>query len=534
MSQDEAPTTEPEAREQVAKPAGLVSLATMCSRVTGLLREAVFAALFATGPLADAFNFAFRIPNLLRDFFAEGALSSAFVPTFAEVKAKEGEARAFELARRVFGTLGTVAAVIVLLGILFAPAIVSVVAVDAPAETRAVTEKLTRIMFPFLAVIAVAAVAMGILNTYRRYFVPALAPMFFNLVSVTGGVVMLLAGLGVDVAIMVWAVLVVAGGLMQFLVQVPLLRSIGLRGGPLVDLRFRDPALRRIVRKMGPVVISLAGTNIMLVITTALASRGEGWASTLNYAFRLIHLPIGIVGVAVGTIVLTAGARRRAADDHAGVNDVARKGLRLNWFLALPSAVGLFVLAEPLVQLIYERGRFGGAETENVAEALRWYASGVVFYAGIKAAAPLFIAHGDTRTPMYCSLLGIGVNLIVALTAIDALGFRALALAVAAGTAANYLAVRFLGVRRFGPASGPGYGFLLRVGVASAVMGGAGWLLQAHLLSGDEAVASGWALGALTLLGVVVLSVLYFLVCGALRVEEGAWVRSFLRRRGRP
>jgi len=531
LSQDDRVSADPEPREQVARPAGILSLATMCSRVTGLLREAVFAALFATGAFADAFNFAFRIPNLLRDFFAEGALSSAFVPTFTEVKAKEGEARAFELARRVIGTLGAVAGLIVLLGIVFAPAIVSVVAMDAPAETRALTVRLTRIMFPFLAIIGIAAVAMGVLNTYRRYFVPALAPMFFNLVAVLGGGAMLATGADVSVAILLWAVLVVIGGLMQLLVQVPLLRGIGMRGMPIVDLKFRDPALRRIVRKMGPVVISLAGTNIMLVITTALASRGEGWASTLNYAFRLVHLPIGVIGVAVGTIVLTAGARRSAADDAAGVNDVARRGLRLNWFFALPSAVGLFVLAEPLVRLVYERGRFDAADTANVAEALRWYAVGVVFYAGVKAAAPLFIAHGDTRTPMRCSLLGIAVNLIVALTAIDTLGYRALALAVAAGTAANYLAVRFLSVRRYGPGSGPGWSFLGRVCVAAAVMGGAGTLLTTTLLSGDGPVASGWGLGVLTLAAVLALSLLYFLVSAALRVEEGAWVGSLLRRR---
>ena len=355
-------------REEVARPAGLVSLATLCSRVTGLLREAVFAALFATRGVADAYIFAFRIPNLLREFFAEGALSSAFVPTFAEARAKEGEARAFRLAAHVMGTLAAVAGLLVLLGILFAPAIVSVVAMDANPELQPVTIRMTRIMFPFLLVIALAAVAMGVLNTYKRYFLPALAPMFFNVTAVVGGIVLLLLDLDALTAVTIWAALVVVGGAMQFLIQVPALRAVGLREWPTVDLRFRDPGLRQIVRRMGPVVLSLTATNVMLVITTILASRGEGWASSLNYAFRLVHLPIGLVGVALGTVLLAAGARRSAAADGAGLDDVVRRGLRLNWFLALPAAAGLFVLSEPLVRLIYERGAFGPDSTARVAE----------------------------------------------------------------------------------------------------------------------------------------------------------------------
>ncbi|MDJ0974668.1 MAG: murein biosynthesis integral membrane protein MurJ [Planctomycetota bacterium] len=527
MSKPDAAAAAP---ESVARPATLVSAATVCSRITGLLREAIFAALFAASRMSDAFVFAFRIPNLLRDFFAEGALSSAFVPTFAKAREAEGDERAFQIARRVMGTLGAIALVIVLLGILFAPAIVAVVAHDAPKDLRPLTIKLTRIMFPFLLFVALASVVMGVLNTHRRYFVPALAPMFFNVTAVAGGVVLLVLEQDVITALTAWSVLVVVGGLLQLLIQLPLLFRIGWRGRPEPDLKFRDPALRQIVRRMGPVVISLAGTNVMIVITTALASRADGWASALNYAFRLIHLPIGIVGVALGTVVLTAGARRSAAADEGAVEDIARRGLRLNWFLALPSAVGLFVLAEPLVRLIYERGRFGPEDTRLVTEALMAYAGGVVFYAGVKAGAPLFLARGDTRTPMRCSLLGIAVNLAFALLAIDAYGHRALAFAVALGAATNYLALRLMARRRYGIASAPGWAFLGRVVAASAVMGLAGWGLQAWLLRGDEGVRSAWVQGGLTLLAVVVLAALYFLVSAALGIKEVDWVK---RRFGR-
>lgn len=527
-------TCEREADEPVARPAGLVSAATMCSRVTGLLREAVFAALFATQAVADAFVFAFRIPNLLRDFFAEGALSAAFVPTFAQAREREGEARAFQLAARVLGTLAASAGLIVLLGIVFAPAIVAVVAMDAPPEMRPLTVTLTRVMFPFLLFVALAAVAMGVLNSHRRYFLPALAPMFFNLTAVLGGLVVLALGLEVRTAVLAWAALVVVGGAAQLAVQVPALRAVGLQQAPRVDWRFADPLLRQVVRRMGPVVLSLAATNIMLVITTAMASRGEGWASSLNYAFRLVHLPIGIVGVALGTVVLAAGSRRSAARDAGGLEDVVRRGLRLNWFLALPAATGLFVLGEPIVRLIYERGAFGAASTARVADALRWYAGGIVFYAGVKAAAPQFLARGDTRRPMLCSLTGIGVNLAVAFSLIGPFGdrgYRALALSVAAGAAANYLCLRLSGRRRFGPSSAPGWSFLLRCLVACAALAAAGWLFSTLWLSGDRAVACGWLQGLLTGLAIVLLSALYFLVAAALGLEEGAFVRRRLLRR---
>jgi putative peptidoglycan lipid II flippase len=356
--------------------------------------------------------------------------------------------------------------------------------------------------------------------------------MFFNVTAVVGGVVLLLLDLDALTAVTVWAVLVVVGGAMQFLIQVPSLRAVGFRARLRPDLRFRDPGLRQIVRRMGPVVIALAGTNIMVVITTILASRGEGWASSLNYAFRLVHLPIGLVGVAIGTVVLAAGSRRSAAADGAGLDDVIRRGLRLNWFLALPAAAGLYVLAEPLVRLIYERGAFGPDSTSQVAEALRWYAAGIVFYAGVKAAAPHFLARGDTRTPMLCSLVAIAANLVVAFALIDRLGLRALALAVAAGAATNYLLLRTVARRRFGEASAPGWAFLGRCAVATGALLGGGLALTRFVLTREAVQASSWLSAALTLGAVALLGALYFLVAAAVGLDEGAWVRRrFLKRR---
>lgn len=511
--------------ERVAAAAGRQSLATMLSRLTGLLRETLSAALFGLGPLSDALVFAFRIPNLLREFFAEGALSSAFVPVFARARREEGEERAFGLARRVLGTLAAVTGLLTLLGVLFAPAVVGLVASDAPAAQRPLTVTLTRLMFPFLMLAALAAAVMGILNTYQRYFVPALAPAAFNVVAVVGGAVLLALGLDPEPALLAWAVLVVVGGLAQLLVQLPALRAVGYRGRPEVDLAFSDPLLRQVVRRMGPVTISLAGTNIMLLITTVLASRGVGWATALSCSFRLVHLPIGVVGVSIGSVLLAAGSLRAAERDAAGLDDLVRRGLRLSWFLATPAAVGLFVLAEPLVRLVYAHGRFGPGAVAATTEALRWYAGAVIGYAGVKAAAPAFLARGDTRTPMLCSLAGIALNVLVAVACVGALGYRALALAVVVGTGANFLLLRGAGRRRHGPGSAPGLRFLAGTCAAAAGMGAVGALALAWWPGpgGPGALA--------TLLLCPALAAVYFLAAAALRLEEAGWLRRRLLRR---
>jgi putative peptidoglycan lipid II flippase len=513
----------------VAAAAGRVSLATMVSRVTGLLRETVSAALFGWGPLSDALVFAFRIPNLLREFFAEGALSSAFVPVFARARAEEGEARALLLARRVLGTLAAVTVLLTVLGIVFAPAVVDLVAADAPDAERPLTITLTRIMFPFLVLAALAAAVMGMLNTYRRYFVPALAPAAFNVVAVVGGGVLLLLGMPPEQALLAWAVLVVLGGAAQVLVQVPALRAVGYRGAPLPDLRLRDPGVAQVARRMGPVLIALAGTNISIVITTALASRTPGWATALSYAFRLVHLPIGVVGVSIGMVLLAAGSRRQAAGDVAGLDDLVRRGLRLAWFLSLPAAVGLLVFAEPLVRLVFGHGRFGEGGIAATAEALRWYAAAVVGYAGVKAAAPLFLARGDTRTPMLCSLAGIAANVLVAVLLIDTLGLRALALAVVLGTALNFALLRLVSVRTHGRASAPGGAFLAKTVLAGAGMGAAGWATLSLWPGGR-----GGPGGVASVLLCVALAGVYFALAALLGLPEAAWLRNRLTGGRRP
>jgi putative peptidoglycan lipid II flippase len=391
-------------------------------------------------------------------------------------------------------------------------------------------------MFPFLPLVSAAAVAMGVLNTHRRFFVPALAPAFFNVILVCGGLGMLALGWGREErlwqATTVWAVLIVVGGVAQVAIQLPGLRRVGWRGAPVPDLAFRDPALRTIARRMAPVVISLTGVNVMLVIVSALSSYDDHWPSWLNYAFRLVHLPIGIVGVALGTVLLAVGSTTAAEGREGALDDLVRRGLRLNWFLSLPAAVGLAVLGEPIVRMLFQRGRFGPDDVPGTAEALACYAVGVVFYAGIRAAAALFLARGDTRTPMFASLGGILVTIVLALALVGPLEHRGLALAVALGSTTNFALLRQWGRRRYGRGSAVEPAFLLRVGTAAALLGALGHGAARTWLVGDGAVASAWGHAARTLGVVGGLALLYFVATAALGVEEVGWLRRRLGRGG--
>ena len=527
------PVPGPPVREAVARPAALMSVATLSSRIAGLARESLFAALIGAREGADAFNVGFRIPNLLRDLFAEGALSGAFVPVLNRVRAERGDPAAFRLARVVLGTLLAVTGGVAFLGIAFAPALVDLLAPRVALRDLAIA--CTRVMFPFLPLVAAAAVLMGVLNTHRRFFLPALAPAAFNLVAIAGGTALLLAGVRGDHAVLGWAVFVLVGGLAQAGMQWRPARGVGVRGPPVVDLAFRDPDLRTIVRRMAPVALALAGTQVMLVVTTAVASSRVGWISALAYAFRIIHLPIGLVGVALGTVALAAASRRAGEGDRTGLDDVIRRGLRLNAVLGLAAAAGLLAIADPLVRLLYERREFGPAETAIVAEAVRWYALGVAFYGGTKVAVAAFHARGDTRTPMLCSLGGIAVNLGVALAGVPAIGFAALPLATAAGSAVNYGALRLLAARRHGDRAAPGLGFYGRVALAVAAVYAVARAGADLLLTRQGPLGHGGLLAVGVLSLTVAAAVVHLLALRALRIPEASfWDRRADRRRSVP
>jgi putative peptidoglycan lipid II flippase len=289
----------------LGRTAGLISIATMLSRILGLVREQLFAALLGAGALADAFNVAYRVPNLLRALFAEGALSSAFVPVFKASLKNDGERAAHVLAARVIGDLLLFTGAIVLVGAVLAPQIVHAMAGDFGPDELALTALLTRIMLPFLILVSLAAIAMGMLNAQDRYGAPAIAPAIFNVVSISVGIGLSTAGVTGRWVAIGWAIGTVLGGAAQLGCQLPQLWRLGWRPRLGLDLRLRDPAVRRVALFMAPAVIGVAAVQVNVFVNTVFASSEPGAVSWLNYAFRFLQLPIGVFGVAIGTVSTT-------------------------------------------------------------------------------------------------------------------------------------------------------------------------------------------------------------------------------------
>lgn len=514
----------------LVRAAGVVSALTLLSRILGLAREQAFAALLGAGLHADAFQIAFRIPNLLRDLFAEGALSAAFVPTYARVLAEEGREGAHRLASRLLTFLGVLLGGIVLAAFLLAAAIVGALApgfegVEGKSE---ITVLLTRVMLPFLPLVSFAAVAMGMLNAEERYGFPALAPAMFNVVTILWAVVLWLLGFGPREVAIGWAAGTLLGGAAQFLVQVPALRRDGWRFRP--EWAPRNEALRRIGALMVPATVGLAAVQVNIFVSSIYASHEPGAVSWLNYAFRILYLPIGIFGVAVGTIATTGLARRAAAGDAEGLRDTLRQSLRMVAFLTIPATAGLIALRVPIVRLLYERGRFGPFDTECTATALLCYSVGLVAYTGVKVLAPAFYALGTPRVPLAATALAVATNLVVILSLHGVLGYRGVALGTAAGSVVNAAVLLTVFERRIGGLRGHALGeAVVRMTLAAVAMSVAAAFFAQTL----EAWCGTRGLGAQLLTGLLPVAlgtVLYGLAAYALEIPEFRTVFSAFRR----
>ena len=433
-------------REGLARHASVTGVATLASRVLGLARDQVLAWFFGASNEMDAFVVAFRVPNLVRDLFAEGAMSAAFVPTFTRQLTLKGKADAWRLANNVLTALLLSTGALVVLGIAFARPLIEMYAGDfasVPGKLE-LTVRLTRVMLPFLTMVAVAAAMMGMLNSLHHYFVPALSPAMFNVATIAGAFVLVpvMPPLGLP-PIMAIAFAALAGGLGQIAIQWPSLRREGFRYAPMFDPR--DPVLRRVLILMGPGTIGLAATQVNLFVNTLLAtSQGTGAASWLTYAFRLMYLPIGLFGVSIGTAVLPAVSRHAAVGDTAGIRNTVSRGLGMMLLLNVPATVGLFVLATPIVQLLFERGRFLPADTAATAAAARFYAIGLVGYSAVRIASPTFYAIGDSRVPALVSGGAIAINVIASVALVRAIGVQGLALGTSIASIANGAALVWL------------------------------------------------------------------------------------------
>lgn len=407
------------ARMSHRRAVGIVSLAVMGSRVLGLVREVVFAAMFDAGKLLDAFLAAFQIPNLLRDLFAEGALSTAFTTTFAKTLEKEGAKSAWQLANLLFTAMIVLMGGACVLGIALSPVLVQVTNFgfhDVPGKFE-LTVRLTRVLFPFILMVSLAAIVMGILNARFVFGLPASASSVFNLVSIVLGVGMALVFdpqadwrhpqfterslYGISLGVLL-------GGLAQLCMQLPALWRHGFRFEWKLDLR--HPALRQVWALAWPSMIAGAAVQVNVLINGMFASEINGARSWLNCAFRLMQFPIGIFGVAIATVTLPAVARHHARADMAAFGRTVEESLRLAFCLTVPSTVGLIVLAPDIIQLIYQHGNFTANSTAMTAAALQAYAVGLAGYAAIKVLTPCFYALDRPRIPLQVSLLGIGIN----------------------------------------------------------------------------------------------------------------------------
>jgi putative peptidoglycan lipid II flippase len=480
----------------IARSAASASAATMTSRILGVVREAVLASFFGDKQEMDAYRVAFRIPNLLRDLFAEGAMSASFVPTFTKRLTTNGKDAALTLGNNLTNALLLITGVLVVLGIIFAEPIVRLLVKPeyaANATKLELTVMLTRIMMPFLTFIALAAAAMGMLNALRHFFIPALSPAMFNVVSITGaiGLIPVMVSLGYQ-PITAAAVGTVVGGLAQWAVQWPLLRREGFRYRPSIDRH--DADLARVLLLMGPGTLGLAATQVNVAVNTYLASGQTGAISWLDYAFRLMYLPIGLFGVSVATATTPVIARHVVDKDEAAVKRTIADSVSLMMMLNVPAMVGLIVLATPIVRVMYERGQFTSASTAATAAALQFYSIGLVGYSVVRILSPAFYALGSARTPVKVSAATVFVNASLNIVLFRVMGYKGLALGTAVAALFNASTLMFLLQRRLHGLEGRRIArSLALISIAALFMGVAAYEMNLYLprvVTGERLVSN--------------------------------------------
>ena len=485
------------------KAAFSVSALTLASRITGLVREQIGAALFGTSAMMDAFQIAFRIPNLLRRLFAEGAFAQAFVPLLAATRAKDGDDATRQLVDAVATVLAWVLVATVALGIVSAPLLVWLLASGFSPATEAASVAMTRWMFPYIGCMSMVALASGVLNTWRQFSVPAATPVLLNLAVIAAalGGVPLLREHGIE-PIYALALGVMIGGVLQLGIQIPVLRAIGMLprlGATPRALRaaWHHPGVRRILGQMGPAVLGVSVAQVSLMLNSQIASwLGEGAVSTLVYADRLMELPTALLGVALGVVLTPQMAAAQARDDALYFSSLLDWGLRLALLLALPCAVALVVFAQPLVAVLFHRGAFSAHAVQMTSHAVMGYGVGLLGIVGVKVLAPAFYARQDMRTPMRIAIVSLVLTQLLNLALVRWLGVAALALSIGLAATAN-AGLLLYGLRQRGSYS-PQAGWLAfaaKVLVASALMGGAmawgaqrlDWLALGH----SEALRAG-------------------------------------------
>jgi len=421
----------------MVKEAGVVSGATVVSRVLGLVRDAVMAAIFGATPAADAFFVAFRIPNLMRQLFGEGALASSFVPVYTDILEKDGKKAAGQFASNLFSLLILVLVVLTCLGVLFAPYLVRVIALGFTpgSEVFNLTVVLTRWMLPYMVFICAAAMGMGILNSHRHFLAPAAAPAFLN-VAIISAALFVAPNLDVPVIALAWGVL--AGGVLQLLVHLPPMRKKGVVPG--IRIPILSPEVRRMAVIMGPAVLGVAVYQVNVLVDTLLASfLPAGSITYLWYGNRMMQFPLGVFGIALATAALPTLSLQVAQGRKEDFRGTVSFSLGLTAFIGIPAALGLIALREPIIATLFGRGAFGVADVKGSSLALLYYSFGLPLFIGIKILGRAFFALENTRIPFLAAGAALVINIVLNLLLMGPMGHAGLALATSLASGVNFL-----------------------------------------------------------------------------------------------
>ncbi len=510
---------------RIARAAGLMSVATFISRMLGYVKDMILAVFFGASGLSDTFFAAFRIPNLLRELFAEGSMSSAFIPVLTEYRQKQGENEAIRLVKITFTFIIIMVGCLCMLGIMFAPAIVSVVApgfLQSP-DKFSMTVVLTRVMFPFLLFISLASLVMGALNTKKIFFVPALAPALLN-ITIIGTVVLFARSFAEPITSV--AIGVAIGGFVQFAFQLPAFFRTGYVLG--FEPEFGHPGLKKMALLLVPATMALAVNQINIIVSNILASYlPDGSITYLYYSMRLIQFPIGIFGVAMGMAVLPALSEHAVNGDYDKLREDFSFALRLLFFIAVPSMAGLIALREPIVNLLFQRGQFDYVATRGTADALLFYSIGIWSIVGVRVTTATFYALQDTKTPVRIAVVGVTSNILLSLILMGPLKHSGLALANSLASGINFLLLSFFLRKRLQRIDAKAIiTSFLQVISASFIMGVVGWTL----LRGELWKASGsTAAKASYLSGTMLLCIgIYIAVNALMKNKELGYVREML------
>ncbi|TDU66123.1 putative peptidoglycan lipid II flippase [Prosthecobacter fusiformis] len=526
-----------------ARSTSVVSIAILCSRVLGLVRDQLLNGLFGSA-FAGIFTAAFRTPNMLRDLFAEGALSTAFVTTFSKKIKNEGDEAAWVLGRKMLSLAACFMTLVAIAGVVLAPWLFRLLTPGLSEEAKVLGTWLAQIMYPFIAIVSVTALVMGMLNSKKVFFIPAVASAFFNLGCIVGGVALawfidpgFRAGEITEKGLTGFAIGTLIGGVLQLLVQLPSLRRVGFRFG--LDFGWKDSGVSDVLRLMWPSMLAASGTQISVLLNSIFASYTPGKESSLAWlanAQRLQQLPLGLFGVAVATVTLPMLSRLATEGMSPAFRNALAKGLRLVLFLTLPCAVGLSILAQPIISILFEHGKFTAHDVAMTAGPLQAYAFGLVFYSAIKVLQPAFYTIDKRFIPLMISIGVILLNLALNYTTVFILGWdhTALAWATAVGLAANFTTL-YLCMRKF--AHGLETKSLLLT-LSKLITGSA--LMAAVCVGAQMTILTGWdQMNFITRTGTLSLTIavaafVYFFVTQMLRVQEAGEFMGILSKRFRP